>query len=57
MAAPEEGTPTGEVDPLAQGAGEPPLAEESAIEQEHDLSAQGTPHPWGSGPARGRGGL
>src|SRR3984957_8010568 len=42
MAAPEEGTPTGEVDPLTQGAGEPPVAEEPSIVQEHDPSARGT---------------
>ena len=44
MAAPEEGTPIGEGDHLAQGAGEPAVAEEPSIVQEHDPSAQGTPH-------------
>src|SRR3984885_11848464 len=47
MATPEEGTPTGEGDPLLQGAGEPPVAEELSIEQEHDPSSRGTPHRGG----------
>src|ERR1700691_1904797 len=42
MAAPEEGIPTGEVDPLAQRTGEAPVAEEPSIAQEHDPLAQGT---------------
>src|SRR5580704_16031668 len=42
MAAPEEGTPTGEVDPLTQGAGDLPVAEEPSIVHEHDSPAQGT---------------
>jgi phospholipid/cholesterol/gamma-HCH transport system ATP-binding protein len=47
MAAPEEGTPTGERDSLAPGAGEVPVTEEPSIVQEHNPSAQGTPHRGG----------